>query len=153
MSVQSRTRVSRASGRPCRPTGRIVRFPLPHTGLAISSCVATSSQVYGQIFASNYAGNTPAELTTAVGDMQTAYNTAAGEGPVLPADTELEAGQIGGMTLQPAIYKWSSGVDINADLTLDGNCNDTYVFEIACVLFSVLSQSCSWLTFLCILFS
>ena len=39
---------------------------------------STSSQVTGKVYAANYAAPTPANLTTAVSDMQTAYTDAAG---------------------------------------------------------------------------
>jgi len=48
--------------------------------------------------------------------MYAAYTAVAGMGP--PTATELGTGLIGGMTLTPGIYKWSSPVDITADLTL-----------------------------------
>jgi hypothetical protein len=60
--------------------------------------------------------------------METAYTDAAGRA----ADyTELGAGEIGGMTLPPATYKWSSGVLITTDVTLSGGPNDVWIFEIA----------------------
>jgi hypothetical protein len=67
-------------------------------------------------------------LTLAVGDMVEAYNDAAGR----TADvTELNAGEIGGLTLAPGTYKWSSNVSISTDVTLEGNEYDTWIFQIA----------------------
>jgi len=92
---------------------------------------STSSLVTGQIFASNYAVPTPSNLTTAVGDMETAFTDAAGR-TVPAATTELGAGDISGMTLAPGLYKWSSGVLItNAGVTLSGGANDVWIFQIA----------------------
>ena len=54
--------------------------------------------------------------------MQTAYTDAAGR--TLPDFTELGAGNIGGMTLRPGLYKWSSAVTIPTDVTLTGGAND-----------------------------
>lgn len=89
---------------------------------------STSTQVTGQVFASDYDTPTPANLTTAVLDMGTAYTDAAGRA----ADyTELGAGEIGRMTLPPAVYKWSSGVLISNDLVLTGGPNDVWIFQIA----------------------
>lgn len=89
---------------------------------------STSSLVTGQVFAANYAVPTPSNLTTAVGDMQTAYTAAAGRA----ADyTELGAGNIGGMTLVPATYKWGTGVLIPTNVTLNGGPNDVWIFQIA----------------------
>ena len=89
---------------------------------------ATSSQVTGKVYAANYAPPTPSNLTTAVNDMLTAYTDAAGRAPDY---TELGAGNIGGMTLPPATYKWSTGVSIPTNVTLNGGPNDVWIFEIA----------------------
>jgi hypothetical protein len=93
-------------------------------------CFSTSNLVTGKLFASNYSGAcpTPALLTTAIGDMQTAYTDAAGRA----ADfTEIGAGNIGGMTLPAGTYKWGTGVLIPTDVTLNGTANDTWIFQIA----------------------
>lgn len=102
------------------------------TGFALvadsTNVFSTSTQVTGQVFAADYAVPTPANLTTAVDDMLTAYTAAAGRA----ADyTELGAGNIGGMTLAPATYKWSTGVLIPTDVTLNGGPNDVWIFQIA----------------------
>ena len=93
-----------------------------------SNVFSTSSLVTGKIFAANYAVPTPSNLTTAVLDMQTAYTDAAGRAPDF---TEIGAGNIGGMTLPPGTYKWSSGLLIPTDVTLSGTANDTWIFQIA----------------------
>ncbi len=71
----------------------------------------------------------PVLLTAAVSDMETAYTNAAGR--TLPDFTELGAGNIGGMTLTPGLYKWSSGVTIPTDVTLSGSSTDVWIFQIA----------------------
>lgn len=101
-----------------------------------SNCYSTSTYVTGVVYAADYqtsngCGSVPDTatlLTTAVGDMQTAYTDAAGR----PADfTEVGAGNIGGMTLPAGTYKWGSGVLIPTDVTLSGGANDTWIFQIA----------------------
>lgn len=94
-----------------------------------SNTFSKSSLVTGKIYAANYAAPTPIMLTTAVGDMQTAYNDAAGR--TLPGYIELGAGNIGGLTLKPGLYKWSSAVIIPTDVTLSGTSNDVWIFQIA----------------------
>lgn len=101
------------------------------TGFALSSpatTFSTSSMVTGQVFASNYDTPTPAALTTAVLDMQTAYTNAAGR--TLPDFVELGAGNVNAMTLTPGLYKWGTGVTIPATLTLDGDANDVWIFQV-----------------------
>jgi hypothetical protein len=90
---------------------------------------STSTQVTGKIYAADYAVPTPINLTTAVSDMETAYTDAAGR--TLPDFTELGAGEIGGMTLVPGLYKWGTDVLITTDVTLNGGPNDVWIFQIA----------------------
>jgi hypothetical protein len=68
-------------------------------------------------------------LTTAIGDMQTAYTDAAGR--VNPDYTELGSGNIGGLTLPPGLYKWSSTVSIPTNVTLQGSATAVWIFQIA----------------------
>ena len=69
------------------------------------------------------------KLTTAVGDMELAYTDAAGR--TLPDFNELGAGEIGGLTLKPGLYKWGTDVLISTDVTLNGGANDIFIFQIA----------------------
>ncbi|MFH2005017.1 MAG: ice-binding family protein [bacterium] len=89
---------------------------------------STSPQVTGALFASDYAPPTPSNLTTAVGDMELAFTDAAGRAPDV---TELGAGDIGGMTLDPGVYQWSSGLLIPTDVTLTGSATDVWIFQVA----------------------
>ena len=111
-------------------TGDIGTSPI--TGAAITG-LDDCSQVNGTIYTVNAAGPAcrvvdPVLLTAAVGDMETAYTDAAGRAPGV---TELGAGNIGGMTIAPGVYKWSSGVTIPTNVTLSGGPNDVWIFEIA----------------------
>jgi hypothetical protein len=60
--------------------------------------------------------------------MQNAYTDAAGRAAGV---TELGAGNIGGLTLVPGVYKWSTNVTIPTDVTLSGGTNDVWIFQIA----------------------
>ncbi|MGE5049003.1 MAG: ice-binding family protein [Deltaproteobacteria bacterium] len=88
---------------------------------------ASSTQVVGKVFAANYAVPTPTSLTIAVGNMESAYTDAAGR--PTPDFLELGTGNIGGLTLVPGLYKWTSTVTIPADLTLSGGANDVWIFQ------------------------
>lgn len=98
-----------------------------------SNQFSTSSLLVGKAYAANYASPTPSLLTTAVSNMETAYTSAAGQG--IPDATELYAGNLGGRTLAPGIYKWSTGVLIPAStvLTFDakGDGNAVWIFQVA----------------------
>jgi hypothetical protein len=89
---------------------------------------ATSSQVTGFIYAADMAPPTPATMTTAISDMETAY---AAANAVAAGVTELGAGEIGGMTLVPGVYSWGTGLGISTDLTLNGAANDVWIFQVA----------------------
>ena len=89
---------------------------------------STSTQVTGQVSASDYAVPTPATLTTAVEDMLLAFTDAAGRAPDV---TELGAGDIGGKTLKPGVYKWGTGLLIPTNVTLSGSKTDMWIFQIA----------------------
>jgi hypothetical protein len=88
---------------------------------------ATSTQVVGKVFAANYAVPTPSNLTTAVSNMETAYTDAAGR--PTPDFLELGSGNIGGQTLAPGLYKWTSTVTIPTSVTIAGGANDTWIFQ------------------------
>ncbi len=102
--------------------------------LDAGECFSTTSPatlVTGRVYAADYNTNgcpTPANLGTAITNMMTAFTDAAGRAPDY---TELGAGEIGGMTLPPAVYKWGTGVLITTDVTLSGGPNDVWIFEIA----------------------
>jgi len=117
-------------------TGDIGVSPIGSTALTgfslsvdASGQFATSPQVTGHVYASDYAVPTPVNLTTAISDMQTAYTDAAGR--TTPDFTELGAGQIGGLTLAPGLYKWGTDVLISSDVTINGSATDVWIFQIA----------------------
>jgi hypothetical protein len=61
--------------------------------------------------------------------METAYNDAAGRKD--PDFVELRGGDIGGLTLDPGLYKWSSSVKVPTAVTLSGSEDDVWIFQIA----------------------
>ncbi|MFH1320934.1 MAG: ice-binding family protein [Bacteroidota bacterium] len=86
--------------------------------------------------ASGPAGSVPnaVGLTAAKGDLTTAYNDAAGR---TSTDMVLLAGNIGGLTLTPGLYKSSGSLEISSgDLTFDavGNANAVFIVQIASTL-------------------
>lgn len=100
-------------------------------GLAMdaSNKFSVSSSVTGKVYAADYANPTPQKLTSAVHKMEAAYNDAAGRPN--PNHVELAAGNIGGLTLTPGLYKWSSNVVIPVDVVLSGGPNDVFILQIA----------------------
>jgi hypothetical protein len=103
----------------------------PITGAAL---LLSCSEVAGTIYTVDAAGPLPCRvtdatlLTTAVLDMQAAYSDAAGR--TNPDFLNLGAGDIGGKTLAPGLYKWTSTVAIPTDVTIAGGPNDIWIFQI-----------------------
>lgn len=111
-------------------TGNVGASPI--TGAAIG---VTCPEVKGTIYSANATGplpcrvTAPSVLTTAVRDLETAYTDAAGR--TNPGFVNLGAGQIGGLTLAPGLYKWTSNVGISKDVTLAGGPNAVWIFQVA----------------------
>ncbi|MDQ1723528.1 MAG: hypothetical protein QOG52_556 [Frankiaceae bacterium] len=104
----------------------------PITGAAIG--LVCPEVMTGTVYTVNAAGpacrvSDATLLTLAVSDMQNAYNDAAGR--TFPDFVALGAGEIGGLTLAPGLYKWNTGVSISTDVTLTGGPNDVWIFQIA----------------------
>ncbi len=104
----------------------------PITGAAL---LLSCSEVVGTIYTVDAAGPLACRvtdatmLTAAVGDMQAAYLDAAGR--INPDFIELGAGNIGGLTLTPGLYKWSSTLIIPTDIAIAGGPNDVWIFQVA----------------------
>lgn len=103
----------------------------PITGAAM---VIDCGEVTGNVYSVDAAGpaciTTSANmLTTAVSNMQTAYTDAAGR--KTPDFVNLGAGNIGGKTLTPGLYKFTSSVVIPTDITLEGGPDDVWIFQVS----------------------
>lgn len=119
-------------------TGNIGASPITAAAMDNVFCSEITGTIYG---ADNFykgsgdvtcfAGAAPDNtlVANAVLDMGTAYTDAAGR--TTPDFTELYAGDISGQTLVPGLYKWGTDVLINTDVTLSGNANDVWIFQIA----------------------
>jgi hypothetical protein len=105
----------------------------PISGAAIH--LTCTEMMVGTIYSVNAAGplpcrvTAPSILTTAVANMEAAYTDAAGR--TLPDFTNLGAGKIGGLTLAPGLYKWTTGVSIATNVTLKGGPDAVWIFQIA----------------------
>jgi hypothetical protein len=110
-------------------TGDIGTSPI--TGAAM---VISCPEVTGTIFSVDAAGpackvTNATMLTSAIGDLQTAYTDAAGR--INPDFLNLGAGNIGGKTLTPGLYKWTSALTIPTDIAISGGPNDVWIFQVA----------------------
>jgi hypothetical protein len=99
--------------------------------LGVSPGTATTGFPPGTFSGAIHAGD--ATSATAMADLTIAYNDAAGRtvGPVTVA------GNLGGLTLPPGLYKSTSSLSISSgDLTLDaqGDANAVFIFQMASTL-------------------
>lgn len=97
--------------------------------LDVSGVYSTSAYVTQKIYAASYNAPTPANLTSAIGSMETAYTDAAGR--TNPDFKELATGNLGGLTLAPGLYKWSTSVSIPLNVTISGSATDVWIFQIS----------------------
>ena len=98
-----------------------------HLGVSPGTAVTGSLRVSGMIHAG---GPTPAQAQL---DSTTAYNAAAGR----TVGALTVAGNLGGLTLTPGLYKSTSSLQISSgDLTLDarGDTNAVFIFQMASTL-------------------
>ncbi len=106
----------------------------PNAGSAIH---LTQAQVNGTIYAVDGTGPpgsviAPSLLGAAMGDLTTAYNEARDRVPS-PTGAFLNpgAGNLGGLTLSPGLYKFDAAAMITgSDLTLTGGPDDVWIFQV-----------------------
>ncbi len=95
----------------------------------VGTTSATAPQVTGNLYGADMTTPTNSNLTTAVSNMEAAYTDAATR--PAPADfLNLGTGEIGGKTLTPGLYAWTTGVTISSDVTITGGSNDVWIFQI-----------------------
>jgi hypothetical protein len=111
-------------------TGNVGSSPI--TGAAT---LLACDEVVGTIYSVDAAGPQPCSvinaslLTTAVSDMETAYTDLAGR--INPDFLNLGAGNIGGLTLTPGLYKFTTGLTIPTNITISGSSTDVWIIQIA----------------------
>ncbi|HAQ17967.1 MAG TPA: DUF3494 domain-containing protein [Prolixibacteraceae bacterium] len=114
---------------PSAVTGNVGSSPI--TGAAI---LLNCTEVTGIIYSVDAAGppckvTAASKLTTAVSNMQAAYTDAAGR--TTPKFVNLGGGNIGGKTLTPGLYKFTSAVVIPTNITISGSSTDVWIFQVA----------------------
>lgn len=110
-------------------TGNVGSSPI--TGAAI---LVGCDEVTGSIYSVDAEGpackiTDDTLLTGAVGDLEIAYRDAAAR--TTPDFVNLGAGEIGGLTLTPGLYKWGTDVNISTDVTLTGAPDDVFIFQVS----------------------
>ncbi|KAK4700767.1 hypothetical protein P7C70_g5478, partial [Phenoliferia sp. Uapishka_3] len=90
---------------------------------------STSDQVTGRLYSASDASPTPSQLTTAVSDMQTAYNDASSRSN--PDGLNIGGGTVAGVTFAPGLYNWGTNLDITGTIYCNGTAADTWIFQVA----------------------
>jgi hypothetical protein len=110
--------------------------PMSHaamTGFAMSldpsGQRSTSSQINGNAYAVNSDPASSAILTTAVSDMETAYNDAAGRPNEDVERINLGAGDISGEILTPGVYTFNVNIHFSADIAFKGGEDDVFIIQ------------------------
>ncbi|MBN1981811.1 MAG: DUF3494 domain-containing protein [Chitinivibrionales bacterium] len=111
----------------------------PAAGSSITGL--TTFQVTGTIYTVDATGpdgsvEDAANLTAAMADLTAAYNDAAGRTPT-PTGSFLNAGagNLGGLTVAPGLYKYTSSAFITgSNVTLKGSAEDVWIFQIGSTL-------------------
>eukprot|EP00579_Thalassiosira_antarctica_P007358 CAMPEP_0201882554 /NCGR_PEP_ID=MMETSP0902-20130614/14275_1 /ASSEMBLY_ACC=CAM_ASM_000551 /TAXON_ID=420261 /ORGANISM="Thalassiosira antarctica, Strain CCMP982" /LENGTH=277 /DNA_ID=CAMNT_0048411123 /DNA_START=52 /DNA_END=885 /DNA_ORIENTATION=+ len=124
-------------------TGDIAVSPIDDTAMTgfsffidPSTQIPTSTQLASvhHAYAANYGGSVATDLTTAVGDMVTAYNYAEGRTNDDATRTNLGEGILGGVyggpdaPLTPGVYTFGSDVNLVSDVHLSGD--GVYIIQI-----------------------
>jgi hypothetical protein len=94
-------------------------------GLRSSSQVAAQSMA----IAADDGGDIESRLTTAVGDMETAYTDAAGRPNTDGARINLGGGKLADVTLTPGVYTFDTDVNLNGDITFAGSADDIFIIQ------------------------
>jgi len=139
-AIVSETGITNTGSHTSSITGNIGSSPITAAAMNNVFCSEITGTIYGvdaaYVGSGNqtcFAGNPPLANKTlidnAVLDVGTAYGDAAGR--TIPDGTELYAGNLGGQTFAPGLYKWSTDVSIPSNVTLSGGANDVWIFQIA----------------------
>ena len=115
-------------------TGEVGLFPAAGTFITGLTCAEVTGSTATPVHEASAGGPAPCSfidataLNIAVNDKLAAYNDANGRAPDY---TELGAGNISGLNLAPATYKWGTDVLIASNVTLTGGPNDVWIFQIS----------------------
>ena len=89
-----------------------------------------STQITGAAYAPTDYPPTPAKLTTAVSDMETAYTDARSRANTRGLNIGHDnSGNISGMLLTPGVYTFDKDINIGSDITFNGNAEDVFILQ------------------------
>jgi hypothetical protein len=106
-------------------------FTLDSYGLLSESTQITKDDNFvGKAFAPNLGGSeASALLTTAVSDMEAAYNNTVSRSTNDGARINLEAGLLTAVTLTPGVYTFTTDVHLTGDIYFDGSDSEIFIIQ------------------------
>jgi hypothetical protein len=93
-----------------------------------------SALVTGRMYGADYVVPTPAVLTQSVLNMEAAYTEASLRTTDDPGRINLLGGDIGGQTLTPGVYTFTTAINIYSDIVFDGGEDDVFIMQTTGVL-------------------
>jgi hypothetical protein len=94
-----------------------------------SNQVDLTSEVYAADYTGAGGTYTPAALTTAVGNMETAYTYAMGVTTTDDEKINKGDGEIGGTTLFSGVYKFTTDIKISTPVKFSGNADSVFIMQ------------------------
>lgn len=90
---------------------------------------SSSAQVVGRVYAADYGVPTPAKMTTAISDMETAYTDAASRHLSRKSNLNRHQGLLTGKVFKQGVYAWDRDISFTSDIYLDGDDSDIFIFQ------------------------
>jgi hypothetical protein len=92
----------------------------------VSGTFSTSTQVTGTATAASNGEAVKTTLTTAISDMQAAYDDAVGRDAT---NTNFNYGELGGQTLTSGVYNFATDVKLTTDVTFHGSADAVFIIQ------------------------
>jgi hypothetical protein len=95
---------------------------------------STSTQFTGKAYAPEYSADVKTALTTAVGDMKTAYDDASSrpnedDERINIGKDDVSKGDLSGMSLTPGVYTFGVDISFSEDISFDGGPDDVFIIQ------------------------
>ena len=92
------------------------------------STTPVNTDQWGYIYASD-TSPTPSVMTSAITDVEKAYNDAAARPLSDGANIDIKAGLISGETFTEGVYNWGSDINFASDIYLKGSSSSFFIFQ------------------------
>jgi len=99
--------------------------------MSASNQHSSASDFDGSAFAADYTSPTPSFMTTAIGDMETAYTDAASRALERDDNLNVKSGLIAGETFSPGVYAFDTDIYLAdaAEITFSGDADSIFIIK------------------------